>query len=138
VSWNKVYPGRRVGSVDAAGYLKIVIDGAQRRAHRIAMKLITGKEPSAQIDHHDRNRRNNAWGNLRPATSFDQQWNKGLSRNNTSGFRGVQQQRGGRWRARIKIDGCSFGLGGFATPEEASDAYETAAREIRGKFYREL
>ena len=54
VSWNKRYPGKPAGSIDAGGYLKVVIGGAQRRIHRVVMKWMTGEDPRGEVDHIDR------------------------------------------------------------------------------------
>lgn len=42
--------------------------------------------------------------------------------------------KGTRWHARIRIDGKTVSLGGFATPEEAATAYNKAAKEAWGEL----
>ena len=55
---------------------------------------------------------------------------------NPSGFRGVYRH-GARYKAVISALGVSRHLGVFDRPEEASAAYEAAARELYGEFYSE-
>jgi hypothetical protein len=104
------------------------------QAHRIIWKWVTGEDPPWEIDHKDQDRANNRWVNLRRATDSEQQWNRGLRKSNTSGWRGVHWQR--KWKAAILVNGVRRYLGRFATAEEASAAYEVAARKLHGEFYR--
>jgi hypothetical protein len=97
---------------------------------------MTGAEPPQTIDHKEGNRDDNRWEQLRPATQQQQIWNRSIFKNNLSGFRGVNQERGGRYRARIRVGGKRIQLGTFSTPQEASAVYEAAARQLRGEFYR--
>lgn len=58
--------------------------------------------------------------------------------NNKSGYRGVSWQKnrhgGGTWIAVIYFKGTRYGLGSYATPKEASEAYLTAKEHIHGAF----
>jgi hypothetical protein len=134
--WNTRFAGQVAGSLHKTlGYRDISLDYQLYRAHRIIFKLMTGEEPPDNPDHKNRNRADNQWDNLRPATQSEQNYNMGLRKDNTSGYRGVVRDRG-RWRAEYKINGVTKHIGAFATPEEASAAYETAARKLHGEFYR--
>lgn len=56
-----------------------------------------------------------------------------LRASNTSGYRGVQQdKRTGRYRATIRAEGKNRNLGFTATAEEAARLYDAAARELLG------
>lgn len=138
----KIRRGQRglVGTVAGAdhgdGYLAIKIDGISYLAHRLAWFYITGRWPD-MIDHVDTVKFNNAFGNFREATNIQNLCNKGKNKNNTSGFKGVHLDRSsGRWRAVIKYAGKRFDLGRFSTPEEAHEAYKTAAPKVHGEFAR--
>ena len=132
------YAGKTAGpGVSSDGRNSIAVNYKAFWAYRLAWKLMTGEEPPASIDHIDRNPRNNRWSNLRAApTQRQQNWNQRRRKDNASGFRGVDQFRG-RYRAQIKAPGIVRHLGVFDTIEEASAAYEAAARELHGEFYRE-
>lgn len=58
--------------------------------------------------------------------------------NNRSGFRGVSWHKNnhgsGAWIAVIYFKGKRYRLGFYATPQEASKAYETAKKRIHGDF----
>jgi hypothetical protein len=131
--WNNRYAGRRAGWIDSR-YARVRIDDTKYYVQRIVVKLTTGGEPPETIDHRDRDKLNNCRGNLRPATRREQNWNS-ARKIGASGFRGAHRSRK-RWRACIRKNGVTTYLGMFDTPEEASAAYETAARELHGDFYR--
>ena len=90
-----------------------------------------------QVDHIDGDGLNNRRGNLRLATAGQNQHNKGLQRNNTSGFKGVRWRSDkGKWVARIDKDGKRRHLGYFDTVEGAHSAYVAASMAIHGEFGR--
>lgn len=63
------------------------------------------------------------------------QHNRGINKNNSSGFKGVSFHKPtGRWRAYIVIDYKQKSLGIHDTPEEAHKAFCRAADEIHGRF----
>lgn len=83
---------------------------------------ILGFKPSdgRRSDHRNRNRLDNRRSNLRPATPAQNNQNVGIRSNNTSGYRGVSRTRTGRWRASGTVDGKSYNLGHYDTPELAA------------------
>ena len=88
------------------------------------------------IDHIDKNKANNNVKNLRWATIQENGFNQGKRINNTSGFKGVSfHKKANKYQARIRVNGKRKHLGLFLTPEDASYAYETKAKEIHGDFY---
>jgi hypothetical protein len=116
------------------------VDGKRAQKAITMHRLILNAQPDIKVDHIDHNTLNNRRYNLRAATQTQNSaHNRRMHRNNTSGYRGVRfyQYYGepGRWVARITRNGKLQHLGYFNTPEEASNAYENAAREHRGEFY---
>lgn len=86
-----------------------------------------------EIDHIDHNGLNCQKENMRPATHAENNANKSASRNNKSGFKGVDWHNG-KHRATIGKDGKHYHIGYFETPEEAAHAYDEAAKAIHGEF----
>jgi hypothetical protein len=88
-----------------------------------------------QIDHIDRNPLNNQRGNLRGATPNQQGYNKGLSKLNTSGVKGVSYvKKTGRWRVRFKYAGRSYSFGSYPDKEEARRVVSAKRKELHGEF----
>jgi hypothetical protein len=76
--------------------------------------------------------------NLRCASHAENQRNKPLQRNSTTGYKGVTQRKGyQRWRAQIVHDGKNLMLGEFRNPLAAHEAYCKAAKHLFGDFARE-
>jgi hypothetical protein len=134
----KIHVGDIAGCLNkVTGYWGIVVGYRTYKAHQLAWLYMTGMCCRPAIDHRDLDRANNRWSNLRRATKSDNSANRRRLRNNTSGFKGVHQDRdSGRWVARLRKDGRTHYLGRFATPQEAHAAYVAAAREMFGEFAR--
>ena len=98
-------------------------------------RLLVGV-PGLYIDHRDRNGLNNQRGNLRPATSQQNQGNCKINVNNTSGFRGVAICKQNKWQAGIQESGHRVHLGYFDSPIDAARAYDIAAKAHFGDFAR--
>lgn len=131
------WKGHTAGCVKSRiGYLSVRISKQSYMAHRIIWALVTGDDPGQlQIDHIDRCRANNAWVNLRLATSSANKCNRGPQSNGTSGFKGVSFFKPkGKWRARINVLHTEHHIGYFDSPEEANIAYIAAAEQIHGEF----
>lgn len=97
------------------------------RLHKFIMRT------NRLVDHIDRDPLNNRKSNLRRCTSNDNARNKGMQRNNTSGYKGVSRC-GNKWRACIAVDGKNRHIGLFPTPEEAAQAYNAKAIELHGEY----
>jgi hypothetical protein len=131
--------GRIAGSLNSGGYWVISIPQAEQRhffAHRLAWLYMTGGWHPSDIDHHDLNRSNNKWDNLRPAT-HSLNLHNGVSLGGTSKFRGVcwsEERR--RWCAYITRNGKTTGLGRYLKEEDAARARDKAALEYAGSYAR--
>ena len=124
---------REAGSADGRGYRHVQFEGRSHLAHRVAWLLYYGEWPSGFLDHINGNPSDNRIINLRLADVVENQHNRGKSKNNTSGFKGVSSRRG-KWQALISINGKNRYLGLFTTCEEASAAYDQAALQHHGEF----
>jgi HNH endonuclease len=137
---SRVPVGAVAGCVESSGYRRIRIDGRLYLAHRLAWLYVHGECPAGEIDHINGVKDDNRIVNLRPATDAQNRWNIDRHKNNKSGFKGVARdsRRLARpWKAGITVNGRRIRLGQFRTAEEASAAYEAAAREHHGPFARE-
>lgn len=118
------------------GYVCRVVRGENGRytiqyMHRIIMQTPKGME----TDHIDRDKMNNQRSNLRVCTGTQNKWNRGMLRNNKTGFRGVCfAKKSGKWQAGIRMNGKQVYLGQYSTPEEASAVYNRVAKSLRGEY----
>lgn len=137
--WTHNYPGFKGGTVAGwtkrGGYTYLSIYGKTYLAHRLAWLYTYGEWPPAQIDHIDGDPSNNRIENLRLATGSENQQNRKIASNNTSGAKGVSKI-GNRFRAQIKVFGKLRNLGTYGTLNEAADAYKAAAERYFGEFAR--
>lgn len=133
--------GMIAGGLCKDGYIKIKINDRLYSAHRLAWLYVTGVFPKGEIDHKDGDRKNNSWANLREATRDQNQHNRKLQKNNTSGYKGVSRCWDKRyktkiWIATIRNNGKQLTLGRYKTPQEAHKAYCYFAEKTRGEFAR--
>ena len=126
--------GAIVGSINSDGYLACDVDERSIKVHRLCWAHYYGTWPEEQVDHRDGIRTNNSIANLREATNQQNQFNRGPTKRNKHGLRGVQF-RDGRWVARIRTGDHQIHLGSFKTKEEAAAAYDSRAKELHGEFY---
>lgn len=69
-SWNAKHADKPAGSLDHKGYVVVRLDGKTLKAHRIVYAMVNGScPPELDIDHIDKDSRNNAPDNLRAVTS---------------------------------------------------------------------
>ena len=114
----------RVLSPRSLGYLLM---------HRVICEVPAG----LQVDHINGNGLDNRRANLRLATAAQNQHNRSISINNTSGFKGVYWSKSvGKWAASIRLNRRKFHLGHFSSPEEAHRAYVAASVRLHGEFGR--
>ena len=104
------------------------------RVHRlVAIAFIENTENKACVDHIDNCKINNHIFNLRWCTAMENLQNQSLSKNNTSGTKGVSFNKlRKKWHARIMIKGVRFHLGLFDNLEDAKKARVTRAKDKFG------
>jgi len=86
--------------------------------HREVMRAEQGQE----VDHINRDPLDNQKSNLRFATRKQNADNRGMFRNNTSGYTGVSFHHG-KWQASYRHNGLLVYLGRYETAEDAHKAY---------------
>ena len=119
------------------------------RMHRVVAKKSGLTIDGLQVDHINRDKRDNRRENLRLATNGQNRANSKLNVDNKSGFRGVHKKKkrgqtvgrkkrsdamGDQWVAQINHKSKKFHLGYFDTEEEAHEVYKQAARRMHGEF----
>ena len=132
--WNTMNAGNSANVYITNKHYGTSITHSRYCTHRLIWKLMTGEDPPRDVDHQNGNGLDNRWDNLRLANMTEQNRNRQW-RGNATGRKGVYATRG-KWRARIKNNYILHHLGTFDTIEEASAAYEAAARKLHGDFYR--
>jgi hypothetical protein len=101
--------------------------------HREILKVPDGLE----TDHINLNRLDNQKCNLRIATTSQNQANRFLLKNNTSGFKGVSWKKSHKvWSAKIRVNGKRLDLGYFKDKMVAVNIYNEAATKYFGEFAR--
>jgi hypothetical protein len=126
-SFHKRFIGKKVGSFDSKGYLRLNLHGKFYFIHRLAWLYMTGSWPEEMIDHIDHNQSNNKWNNLRQANRSQNMMNGIKHKDNKSGIKGVNWHSSvGMWRAKIQYNGKEIDLGHYDSKEAAARAYANA------------
>lgn len=111
------------------GYPVSRIKGIRVRLHRFILKPHKGE----YVDHINRNKLDNRRKNLRIVDAKANVRNRGLNKNNTSGYKGVTKVKD-KWRAQISLDYKFIDLGLYETPQEAAKVYNKHARKLHGEY----
>lgn len=106
--------------------------------HIMMHRLIAGNIGFNEIDHKDGDGLNNQESNLRIVNKVWNGCNRGMNKNNTSGYKGVQEMKD-HWRerpflARICFMKKWYKLGYFKTAKEAALAYNEGAKKYHKEF----
>lgn len=115
---------------DRYGYVRRQVPTTKGYRAVLLHRAIAEPPAGREVDHIDRNPRNNRRSNLRIASHAENHQNKGSNRNALSRFRGVTfDRRRGKWVAKHKLHGRTHNLGRFSTEQEAA----IVAAEFRAK-----
>lgn len=132
---NKQYlVGTEAGSIHKTGYRHVTWMGSIHKVHRLIYLLVNGYLPK-EIDHINGDRLDNSLANLREVTRSQNQYNKSMCRNNTSGFRGVSwHNKSKAWSVRISVSGCGMHFGYFKDLELAGLVADEARAKYHGQY----
>lgn len=113
----------------ALRYRLVFFHGRGYLAHRLAWYFETGEWPSVLIDHRNRDKGDNRFSNLRPATVSQNAMNSEIASRLPRGV--TLHRQTNKYQAQIGHEGKNLYLGLFDTPSEAHAAY---AREAVARF----
>ena len=138
--------GRRKGQVagcyasQGRKYFQITIDGKKYYNQILAWFYVTGKMPKHEIDHKNRNSKDNRFVNLREADDIEQARNHGKYKSYSgsscsSKYKGVRWSKDrARWKAVITINNKQQTIGYFLHEKEAAVRYDEKAFKEFGVF----
>lgn len=113
------------------GYGAVKMGEKMYLTHRVIWLWQYGSMPNGEIDHIDQNKMNNRIENLRVVSASENMHNRGLRRDNSSGYPGVYwSKRHKKYKAQIRINNKKIYLGYYNTAEEAFEAYKRAKMEL--------
>lgn len=105
--------GKLVGSRTGM-YVHATIEGTRTSVHRLAWLYMTGYFPEHDIDHINRDHRDNRWCNLRHVSRICNMRNTSISTNNVSGVKGVHYSPDrSKWVAMIRVNYKRYNLGRY-------------------------
>jgi len=127
--------GDIAGSINHAGYRRIIIGGIRYRAHRLAFFYVNGRWPIYEIDHINNIKDDNRISNLREASRCENALNRPLNIQNTSGVKGVHfYRRYGKYSAQIRVNKKQIHLGFFADINAATSVIRAYREKVHGEF----
>lgn len=110
--------------------LEVRLQSRYLAIHRVAWKMVTGRDPVETIDHINRDPHDNRWTNLREATRSQQCLNrKGIGKHLKGAY-----PKGDKWDCQIKFNGKRYKKGGFESEMEAHLHYCLMAEQRHGEF----
>ncbi len=108
-----------------------------KHVRRWMHRVIANAPDDMLVDHRDQHTLDNRRANLRLATRSQNQHNRAINANNTSGFKGVHYRKdAGKFAATIYLNGRPRYLGLHVSAESAYEAYCEAAIRLHGEFAR--
>lgn len=135
-------PNAKVGCLNQKGYLRITVFGERFVAARLAWLLHYGKWPETTVDHINGDPNDDRIANLRLAIPSQQQCNRDMQCNNSSGYKGVslnkRREAAGLapWETYITVSRVRKHLGYFSTAKDADAARCKAEAQLHGEFSR--
>lgn len=133
----RIKAGTKAGTPRKKGHIQIMFNRKMYREHTLVWLMFNGSMPDGLIDHINCVPSDNRIENLRLATNSQNLANRGRTKSNTSGFKGVYlHSQTKRWVASIKHLGKKYSLGCYGSAIEAHEAYKKATLKLNGEFAR--
>lgn len=133
--YNKFYVRTKVLDPNGGFYPRPDGRREKRRKSLKLHQLIMETPKGMHTDHINGNSLDNRKENLRICTASENGCNRGPTKNNTSGYKGIFRYGcGKKWQASIKYLGKNIHIGCFKDKKEAARAYDKKAIELHGEF----
>lgn len=115
------------------------VRGNSKKTKVVFMHLVIAKRMrmslKSEVDHKNQDKLDNQRHNLRPANDRQQNGNRGLRKDNTSGYRGVTwKPKSRKWQAEIHLGKKKVYLGLHLSKRKAATAWNRAATKAFGKY----
>lgn len=108
---------------------------AKRTLKNIRMHKVIMNAGDRWVDHINGDRLDNRKENLRFCNKIENQRNRKLGKNNTSGYKGLLwREKRNRWEVYISINKKQTYIGMFKEKKDAAEAYNKAAKIYYGDF----
>lgn len=106
------------------GYLLVNLYGKKKYVHRLMIPFLDNPNNYDDVDHIDRNKKNNHISNLRMVSKSENGRNIIKKQNTTSQYKGVYfNKQKQKWFSRCKINGKTRWIGSFDNEVDAGIAY---------------
>lgn len=119
--------------IDSNGYV-VHSYRTDNKVKRLYMHRLIMGNPSNPIDHKNHNTSDNRKSNLRICNASLNGANRVISKNNTTGAKGVVKTKYGTFRAFVTHQGKKRALGTFDSLEEATEARNNEFNKLFGEF----
>jgi hypothetical protein len=127
--------GAIAGSIVPSGYRVIGIDGCIYFSAPLAWFYVKGEWPKLEIDHKNLDKADDRWENLREATHGENQRNKRLQKNSSTGYIGVAIDRARQcWSVMVKLNGKKHKVRCRGSLAEAAMMRAELAQKLHGEF----
>ena len=121
--------------INNEGYLISTVRGSRTEFIYMSRVIMNISDNRYDVDHINHNTKDNRKSNLRVVTRSQNNMNRSLQSNNTSGVTGVCfDKRLGKWSARITVNKQTINLGLFVDFNEAVDARKCAEIKYFGEY----
>ena len=118
--------------LDSDGYVIRTVKGRRVALHNEIMRPPNGM----MVDHVHGNKLDCRRSQMRVCTHQQNLQNSAISKNNTTGYKGVSKTKSGKYCAKITVNKKAVNLGEYKTAIEAARAYDIAAIQYFGDFAR--
>lgn len=130
---NGVQAGDKAGTLNANGYWYVTFKGRRYIAHRLAWWFVHNHWPDKQLDHIDECKVNNAIINLRECEQYQNQHNRSLQKNNSTGIKNVSKL-GDKFKICMNYNGKQV----VQVVVDNLELAELVAIEARDKYHKEF